>query len=153
MYNLTQLVYYEHVNEMLHKTQDNATTGHSLTGDEISPVMAQQPVVIGSSKHVTSPDSWNVNILLAIILGPLAVILLVSYIIHWYQVLQRVRKNREERRQELLETPHTKAATMLSIRTLENQRSEILTNTTEVSGVVYVSVPTHEYRSISNEVF
>ena len=61
--------------------------------------------------------------MLAICLGPLAVILLISYVIHWIQVLQRVRRNIKTRRLEMLELPHNKVSTMMTIQTLENERS------------------------------
>ena len=68
-------------------------------------------------------DRWNINTMLAICLGPLAVILLISYVIHWIQVLQRVRRNIKTRRLEMLELPHNKVSTMMTIQTLENERS------------------------------
>ena len=42
----------------------------------------------------TGPETkWELNTMLAICLGPLALILLVSYIIHWIQVTLRIQRN------------------------------------------------------------
>lgn len=72
-----------------------------------------------------SEDRWDINTMLAICLGPLAVVLLISYVIHWFQVLHRIRRNIKTRRLELMELPHNKVSTMMTILTLENERSGI----------------------------
>ena len=68
----------------------------------------------------------NLSILLAITFGPLAVTLLVSYVIHWYHVMVLVFKNREMRMMGSLETPHSKTATIGSIKSMEREKSEIM---------------------------
>ena len=92
-------------------------------------------------------EDVSLDLLLVICLGPLAVVLLVSYVVHWYQVrllylhtsasnvsppqvIQRVERNRHRHRRHEGGAGgggagHTKAAPMLSIRTLENQRCRI----------------------------
>lgn len=84
------------------------------------------------------------NIILASILGPLGVILIISYIIHWYQVIQRVQKMHE---QAPMESQHTSAAKMLSIKTFENQRSETMYDG-RVGGAQYISIPEHNTHNL-----
>ena len=74
---------------------------------------------------VTEED-LSFNILLAITFGPLAVTLLVSYIIHWYHVMDLVIKNREKRMLGLLQTPQSKTATIGSMKSMEREKSEII---------------------------
>ena len=84
------------------------------------------------------------NIILASILGSLGAILLISYIIHWYQVIQRVEKMHKK---APLEPQHTSAAKMLSIKTFENQRSETLYDN-RVGGAQYISIPEHNTHNL-----
>ena len=77
------------------------------------------------------------NIILCSILGTLGIILLISYIIHWYQVIQRVEKNHQDKTQE----SRPPAAKMLSIRTFESQGSDHATMYDERVGAQYISVP------------
>ena len=64
---------------------------------------------------------WNLNTILVICFGPLGVVLLVSYIVLWYQVVQKIQENKQLREKELLEKQHSKASALLSIRALERQ--------------------------------
>ena len=74
----------------------------------------------------TDPETkWELNTMLAICLGPLALILLVSYIIHWIQVTLRIQRNIKSRRLESLELPHNKVSNVMTILTLQNERSGI----------------------------
>ena len=74
----------------------------------------------------TDPENkWDLNTMLAICLGPLALILLVSYIVHWIQVTIRIQRNVKSRRLEGLELPHNKVSTVMTILTLQNERSGI----------------------------
>ena len=74
----------------------------------------------------TDPENkWELNTMLAICLGPLALILLVSYIIHWIQVTLRIQRNIKSRRLEGLEEPHNKVHSVMTILTLQNERSGI----------------------------
>ena len=74
----------------------------------------------------TNPENkWDLNTMLAICLGPLALILLVSYIIHWIQVTIRIQRNIKSRRLEGLELPHNKVTSVMTILTLQNERSGI----------------------------
>ena len=70
-------------------------------------------------------NKWELNTMLAICLGPLALILLVSYIIHWIQVTIRIQRNIKTRRLEGLEVPHNKVCSVMTILTLQNERSGI----------------------------
>ena len=94
--------------------------------------------------EVEQEEDVSLDLLLVICLGPLAVVLLVSYVVHWYQVrpcvyisrpdltctrpqvIQRVERNRHRLRRHEGGAGHTKAAPMLSIRTLENQRCRVI---------------------------
>ena len=74
----------------------------------------------------TDPENkWELNTMLAICLGPLALILLVSYIIHWIQVTLRIQRNNKSRRLEGVEVPHNKVSSVMTILTLQNERSGI----------------------------
>ena len=74
----------------------------------------------------TDPENkWELNTMLAICLGPLALILLVSYIIHWIQVTLTIQRNIKSRRLEALEEPHNKVSSVMTILTLQNERSGI----------------------------
>eukprot|EP00092_Neocalanus_flemingeri_P012310 GFUD01013270.1.p1 GENE.GFUD01013270.1~~GFUD01013270.1.p1 ORF type:complete len:142 (-),score=36.27 GFUD01013270.1:17-442(-) len=64
---------------------------------------------------------WSLNAILVICLGPLGVVLLVSYIVHWYQVVQKIQVNKKLREKEVVERQHSKVSAMLSIRALERQ--------------------------------
>jgi len=64
---------------------------------------------------------WSLNAILVICLGPLGIVLLISYIVHWYQVVQKIHVNKQMRMKELAERQHSKASAMLSIRALERQ--------------------------------
>ena len=70
-------------------------------------------------------NKWELNTMLAICLGPLALILLVSYIIHWIQVTLTIQRNIKSRRLEALEEPHNKVSSVMTILTLQNERSGI----------------------------
>ena len=74
----------------------------------------------------TDPETkWELSTMLAICLGPMALILLVSYIIHWIQVTIRIQRNIKSRRLEGLELPHNKVSSVMTILTLQNERSGI----------------------------
>ena len=64
---------------------------------------------------------WSLNTILIISLGPLGVVLLVSYIVHWYQVSQKILNNKKLREMGEVERQHPKASAMLSIRALERE--------------------------------
>jgi len=69
----------------------------------------------------TDTSGWSLKTILVIVLGPLGVVLLVSYIVHWYQVAQKIQINRNLRKAELGVGAHPKVSAMLSIRALERQ--------------------------------
>eukprot|EP00092_Neocalanus_flemingeri_P000462 GFUD01000492.1.p1 GENE.GFUD01000492.1~~GFUD01000492.1.p1 ORF type:complete len:132 (-),score=36.77 GFUD01000492.1:78-473(-) len=69
----------------------------------------------------TKLPGWSLNTILVISFGPLGVVLLVSYIVHWYQVVQKIQVNKKQRQQEIVERQHSKVSAMLSIRALERQ--------------------------------
>ena len=127
-------------------------------------------------------EDVSLDLLLVICLGPLAVVLLVSYVVHWYQVrllylytprpdltcprpqvIQRVERNRHRLRRHEGGAGgggagHTKAAPMLSIRTLENQRSGdcllVYPSNSNNLPVIYTSVPTtKEEFKVSRDVY
>ena len=64
---------------------------------------------------------WSLNTILIISLGPLGVVLLVSYIVHWYQVSQKILNSKKLREMGEVERQHPKASAMLSIRALERE--------------------------------
>ena len=81
-------------------------------------------IYLGSeaAKQAQQEDTrWSLNTILIISLGPLGVVLLVSYIVHWYQVAQKVVTNKKMREQEEEVMQHPKASAMLSIRALERE--------------------------------
>jgi len=81
-------------------------------------------IYLGSeaAKQAQPEDTrWSLNTILIISLGPLGVVLLVSYIVHWYQVAQKVVTNKKMREQEEEVMQHPKASAMLSIRALERE--------------------------------
>jgi len=81
-------------------------------------------IYLGSeaAKQAQQEDTrWSLNTILIISLGPLGVVLLVSYIVHWYQVAQKVVANKKMREQEEEVMQHPKASAMLSIRALERE--------------------------------
>jgi hypothetical protein len=85
---------------------------------------AEEDVYLGTEdvEQWQSEDSrWSLNTILIISLGPLGVVLLVSYIIHWYQVSQKILNNKKLREMGELERQHPKASAMLSIRALERE--------------------------------
>ena len=71
---------------------------------------------------------WSLNTILIISLGPLGVVLLVSYIVHWYQVAQKVVTNRKIRKYGDEDRKHPKASAMLSIRALERESAGTFTD-------------------------
>ena len=75
----------------------------------------------GGKQAQTGDTRWSLNTILIISLGPLGVVLLVSYIVHWYQVAQKVVTNKKMREQEEEVMQHPKASAMLSIRALERE--------------------------------
>ena len=93
------------------------TTRNEILENQTS--MEKTPVAV-------TEENLSFNILLAITFGPLAVTLLVSYVIHWYHVMVLVFKNREMRMMGSLETPHSKTATIGSIKSMEREKSEIM---------------------------
>lgn len=95
--------------------------GANGTGGQLEVYLGHKNV--SAEAEVLREDRWNINTMLAICLGPLAVVLLISYVIHWFQVVQRVKRNIKTRRLEMMEVPHNKVSTMMSIQTLENERS------------------------------
>ena len=103
-------------------TLPDTAGGPNITGGQLE-------IYLGTLKNVSAEaedlreERWNINTMLAICLGPLAVVLLISYVIHWFQVVQRVKRNIKTRRLEMMEVPHNKVSTMMSIQTLENERS------------------------------
>ena len=100
----------------------------------------------------------SLHLLLAIMFGPLAVVFLVSYVIHWYQVIQRIQREKSDKAAMNGDLPeHTSAARMLSIRTLENQRSGdclMVYPSNSNYPVIYTSVPTtKEEFKVSRDVY
>ena len=93
------------------------TTRNEILENQAS--MEKTPVAV-------TEENLSFNILLAITFGPLAVTLLVSYVIHWYHVMVLVFKNREMRMMGSLETPHSKTAIIGSIKSMEREKSEIM---------------------------
>ena len=82
---------------------------------------AEENVYLGSEDvEQWQPEDtrWSLNTILIISLGPLGVVLLVSYIVHWYQVSQKILNNKKLRE---VERQHPKASAMLSIRALERE--------------------------------
>ena len=79
----------------------------------------------GTALATDQETKWELNTMLAICLGPLALILLVSYIIHWIQVTIRIQRNIKARMLEGLEVPHNKVCSVMTILTLQNERSGI----------------------------
>ena len=82
---------------------------------------AEENVYLGSEDvEQWQPEDtrWSLNTILIISLGPLGVVLLVSYIVHWYQVSQKILNNNKLRE---MERQHPKASAMLSIRALERE--------------------------------
>ena len=75
----------------------------------------------GAKQAQPEDTRWSLNTILIISLGPLGVVLLVSYIVHWYQVAQKVVANKKMREQEEEVMQHPKASAMLSIRALERE--------------------------------
>merc|ERR1712083_165134 len=90
----------------------------NTTGDEDVVYLGSETVVQAEPED----PRWSLNTILIISLGPLGVVLLVSYIVHWYQVAQKVlanRRIREMKEEEVMQ--HPKASAMLSIRALERE--------------------------------
>ena len=79
----------------------------------------------GTALATDQETKWELNTMLAICLGPLALILLVSYIIHWIQVTIRIQRNIKSRRLEGVEVAHNKVSSVMTILTLQNERSGI----------------------------
>jgi len=53
--------------------------------------------------------------------GSMGVLLVVSYVIHWMQVVVKIKQDKVARKKELEGKPHVKASAMLSILLLERQ--------------------------------
>ena len=70
-------------------------------------------------------NKWDLNTMLAVCLGPLGVALLISYIFHWIKVVRRIKKNIKSRRLEKMELPQNKVSSVMTILTLQNERSGI----------------------------
>ena len=107
---------------------------------------------------VPEAGPFSLHLLLAIMFGPLAVVFLVSYVIHWYQVIQRIQREKSDKAAMNGDLPeHTSAARMLSIRTLENQRSGdclMVYPSNSNYPVIYTSVPTtKEEFKVSRDVY
>ena len=132
--------------------------------DDIRHLGAEDTVTLGSSASVvpgviTKVEPPSLHLLLAIMLGPLALVFLVSYVIHWYQVIQRIQRDKCDTavlRESLPE--HANAAKMLSIRTLENQKSGdclmVYPSNSNNPPIVYTSVPTtKEEFKVSRDVY
>ena len=126
-------------------------------------------VILGSSSATASTASGvsieaeagppSLHLLMAIMFGPLALVFLVSYVIHWYQVIQRIQREKNEKEAMNGDLPeHTNAARMMSIRTLENQRSGdcllVYPSNSNNLPVIYTSVPTtKEEFKVSRDVY
>ena len=98
---------------------DNTNWDITSTVDDVEDVvhLGRQDV-----KQVELEGSrWSLNTILIICLGPLGVVLLVSYIVHWYQVAQKVIGNKKMREKKEKGMQHPKASAMLSIRALERE--------------------------------
>ena len=126
--------------------------------------MVQDTVMLGTTASpltsVTSePGPPSLHLLLAIMLGPLALVFLVSFVIHWYQVIQRIQRERTTKDAMNGNIPqHTPAARMMSIRTLENQRSGdclMVYPSNSNNPIIYTSVPTitKEEFKVSRDVY
>ena len=97
----------------------------------------------GTTMATNSENKWELNTMLAICLGPLALILLVSYIIHWIQVTLRIQRNIKSRRLEGEEVAHNKVSSVMTILTLQNERSGIFHEdlNTEEDGDLFLVPP------------
>ena len=109
--NQTEILVSENITSVILVTTQNGILENQTS-------LEKTPVVV--------EENWSFNILLAITFGPLAVTLLVSYIIHWYHVMDLVIKNREKRMLGLLQTPQSKTATIGSMKSMEREKSEII---------------------------
>ena len=67
----------------------------NVTGVEGSLDEIQLGEVLSSPARV---ERWSLNTILAISLGPLGAVLVISYIVHWFQVAAKIRKNKKARR-------------------------------------------------------
>ena len=129
---------------------------------------SEDTVLLGSStvtaspapEVITEPEAGplSLHLLLAIMFGPLALVFLVSYVIHWYQVIQRIQREKSDKAAMNGDLPeHTSAARMLSIRTLENQRSGdclVVYPSNSTNPVIYTRVPTtKEEFKVSRDVY
>jgi len=108
----------------------------------------------GSSKQIEE-ERWDLRYLWAICLGPLAVVLLISYIVHWYQVIQKIKKDNQLEKEAChipdLPNPnvHNRAAQIQSIRMFESQRSEMIwpiTTRLDPEGIIYTKIPSKELK-------
>merc|ERR1712212_857942 len=97
--------------------EDNSDWSVVNTGDEDVVYLGSETVVQAEPED----PRWSLNTILIISLGPLGVVLLVSYIVHWYQVAQKVVANKKMKAQEEEVMQHPKASAMLSIRALERE--------------------------------
>ena len=123
---------------------------------------SEDTVLLGSPapEVITVPEAGplSLHLLLAIMFGPLALVFLVSYVIHWYQVIQRIQREKSDKAAMNGDLPeHTRAARMLSIRTLENQRSGdclMVYPSNSTKPVIYTRVPTtKEEFKVSRDVY
>ena len=109
----------------------------------------------GSSRKHLEEEKWDLNYLWAICLGPLAAVLLISYIVHWYQVIQKIKKDNQMKQDAFhvqdLPNPnvHNRAAQIQSIRMFESQRSEMIwpiTTRLDPEGMFYTKIPSKELK-------
>merc|ERR1711971_327487 len=130
------------------ESEDTVLLGSTVTASPAPEVITAEPEAGPLSLHL----------LLAIMFGPLALVFLVSYVIHWYQVIQRIQREKSDKAAMNGDLPeHTSAARMLSIRTLENQRSGdclMVYPSNSNYPVIYTSVPTtKEEFKVSRDVY
>ena len=133
----------------------------------LSHLESEDTVLLGSTvtaspapEVINEPEAGplSLHLLLAIMFGPLALVFLVSYVIHWYQVIQRIQREKSDKDAMNGDLPeHTSAARMLSIRTLENQRSGdclMVYPSNSTNPVIYTRVPTtKEEFKVSRDVY
>ena len=108
--------YSERGGDIIIKEDNSDWSVVNTTGDEDVVYLGSETVVLEEPED----PRWSLNTILIISLGPLGVVLLVSYIVHWYQVAQKVLANkriREMKEEEVIQRPKV----MLSIRALERE--------------------------------
>ena len=147
----------DHLGENLTQLIVNISAPSDQHDDIARHLRPEDTVILGSTASTASPAPGvslvpeagppSLHLLLVIMFGPLALVFLVSYVIHWYQVIQRIQREKSDKAAMNGDLPeHTKAARMLSIRTLENQRSGdcllVYPSNSNNLPVIYTSVPT-----------